>query len=237
MTRKKNSKNKKELIGTNLVPGTVVGAEKRHIMNDEPMQRQVNVLDLSEDMTSETIDRFYAEKNVRQATSHFNAEVAKYGLFAPVYDNYIRRVWIRNLYYILRKYVQRSLRSQYEADMAYMWSHAYSDNSRSEMLKWPSKLSVGSRTESHGEVKTTAVPHKADMVRLAPTGAGEGTVYVPQSPILISVPLISRERQQRSIEAAEKPRPFLDNSTRERMERPTALEELSAFGTSAACSV
>jgi hypothetical protein len=44
-------------------------------------------------MTSETIDRFYAEKNVRNIKDHFDAQVEKYDLFASECDGNVR--WSR----------------------------------------------------------------------------------------------------------------------------------------------
>ena len=98
MTKKKNSKNMRKLIGTNVVPGTVVDAKNQHESSFDLVPRQVIELDLLENVAAKTIDRFYAGKNPSYVHDHFQAEMEKYELFGPAIDDDERCVWVSNLY-------------------------------------------------------------------------------------------------------------------------------------------
>ena len=97
-------------MGKYEVPGTIDGALIPHKVSKELKPG----LDLSENLAAGTIDQFFAEKNVTFIHDLFKAQVNNYELFGPACDDEVRCVWIRNLFYVLYKYVDKSLRSQYE---------------------------------------------------------------------------------------------------------------------------
>ena len=99
--------------------------------------------------------------------------------------------------------MDKSLRSQYEENVKHDWYIACGNSNWSKMLKWPNDLKLGSKVATKEEESTNHP--RDDGVRSAGTDAGEGTKYVPTSP-LIKTSLIQpriREKHPRGFEAHE----------------------------------
>ena len=129
-------------------------------------------LDLSENLEAKIIDRFYAEKDSTSVHKMFVEQMEIYEWFGSARDDGERCVWVRNLYYILCRYVDKIGDSQQYDHLRTDWAYVCGNKQWLDIIRWPSDTDLPMQIAMQAIEKTAGPLRSAHGVISAGPGAG-----------------------------------------------------------------